>query len=164
MFGKKLSPGEQQEVDGLYHILDVYRSGLTEQITELIESNRTMLLVSQDANKGRLSPGAWSTAITPTSIEKVSTDIQRVRESAMDFHGEIERYGAPDYFPKKVRKASEDTLQTLGAVNNYLGMAVEGLSEPNPLVNSELGYKLNQFVQGVGIASRMVNLLTPLKH
>ena len=68
IFGKKLSPEEQENVDGLYLVLDEARATVSREVETLIESNLEMLMVCQKSNKGTASPGDWATAVTPASI------------------------------------------------------------------------------------------------
>jgi len=178
MFGKKLFPYEEKKVQIFYELLDVIRPGITNQMNDLVESNSELIAACQSSTKGQGVQGDGPAAISPESIKKIEVEIQSMIKLADMFKAQIEehcekflrrnnaRTGAiEDILPKKAQKVRHETLLALGIISNFLESATEGLSEPNPLINTTGSSKLNLFKQSFGMAHGVLELITkPIKR
>jgi len=178
MFGKKLDPYEEKTVQRFYELLDAIRPGVTSEMNELVESNGELIVACQNAAKGQGVQGDGPVSISPKLIRKAEVEIQSMIKFADMNKVRIEEYcetflrrnnartGAiEDFLPKKAQTFRHETLLALSTISEFLGMATNGLSEPNPLINTASSSKLNIFKQGFGMALGVLKVINkPIKR
>ena len=149
LFGKRLTPGQETEVQDLvdsvnmvltdwYRAYDRFKPGV-------IDLLRTCYITR--------SKGGQLETVDLNLVRQVRGTLQDYLVSLQSFESRFQQLTTEDWYPKNIRKKYTFISETeMSLVINDTQMALKGLEEPDPLSRKLGKDKLNVFVEGAGPA------------